>query len=637
MKLHEAIKQLIGQFGKGIVTEVRLANLLADLNGYEEYPAMKSVFKDLEKVGFGQKLYDSYCKNPDSTQDNINNYIRQCVEKTGYKEDLVSYGFDSILYGLGVLQIVNEPLSKGYDPKSKVGDILDTMDEQLDALKKQYLDSLDRLATKPNDILHDAPAYYSAEAQNKLYAIEAKIEVLQHELGKHEENDWCRNKKIMKLFDFKKEKNDTICKELLKLYSPYIERLYFLSSQVKEYTYSSTVFSSNDTLHTLETDNEKLFLLQKQMDAIDNSWRLKAISSRVVEEERKRKHAATTILNELKSKYSEVLEECLVLPQKENQTSKIHYDEKGSTCLSAIESCIKFAYANAEIAYDDWCKVTKDNVLTKCNKDYARKRLEGLKSEYLRQLDNLIIIPHKFFIKLSGYYDEHGSLSLSKLESQIRCACADSNTTYDNWCEKTKEGFLAKNKVEANNVIAQVVCKLGIPAAILVGATTTSISYTTSSDAIQRFERTISLGEQKDAANQYGEAMQLFSDAKAHYDGTFRSGHYESLANEHINSSIDKAVTDCQQLIDQGRLNDANNLLKSLPTKIITENTENSDKVNAVQKSLKKAIDEGLNKLITNISENKGHLDANAKEQLNELLAINPNDYWLNFIKNKEQ
>lgn len=34
MTLHEAIKKLVAQFGESIVTEVRLANLLADLNGY---------------------------------------------------------------------------------------------------------------------------------------------------------------------------------------------------------------------------------------------------------------------------------------------------------------------------------------------------------------------------------------------------------------------------------------------------------------------------------------------------------------------------------------------------------------------------------------------------------------------------
>lgn len=58
MTLHEAIKKLVAQFGESIVTEVRLANLLADLNGYQDYPAMKMVLKEFLKAGYGKKLFD---------------------------------------------------------------------------------------------------------------------------------------------------------------------------------------------------------------------------------------------------------------------------------------------------------------------------------------------------------------------------------------------------------------------------------------------------------------------------------------------------------------------------------------------------------------------------------------------------
>lgn len=64
MKLHEAIKKLVAQFGESIVTEVRLANLLADLNGYQDYPAMKMVLKDILKAEYGKKLFDVYAKTP---------------------------------------------------------------------------------------------------------------------------------------------------------------------------------------------------------------------------------------------------------------------------------------------------------------------------------------------------------------------------------------------------------------------------------------------------------------------------------------------------------------------------------------------------------------------------------------------
>lgn len=636
MKLHEAIKQLIGQFGNEVVTEVRLANLLADLNGYEEYPAMKPVFKDIQKEGFGQKLYDYFCKNTDGILNEIPALIQQCADKTGYKENLISYGFDSILFGLGVVKTINEPLSKGYDPKAKDGDILDTMDEQLASLQRQYLDLLDRLATQPKDILHDAPAYYSAEAQNKLYTIEAKIGALLQESNKTDEFDWCCKKKNAKLSDFKKAKTEAVIKKLTSLYNPYIERLYFLSSQVKQYTYNTTEFSSDDTMLILQKESDEILSLQNQMDIIDSNW-LSRTANRFMEIYRKRQYASSIILKDLQSKYSEILHDGLVYPQKDTQTLSLHYEDCCMTCLSSIESCIKFICLNAGVAYNDWCETTLKDFLAQQNMEFVKKRIEDLKSEYLELLANLITIPRKLFIKVSGYYDEKSISALSKVESQIKKAYVDSNTTYDNWCEKTKADYLAKHHVEANNIIAQVIGKIGIPAAMLIGVSATGVSYTSSTDAIQRFEQTISQGEQKEANNKYGDALQLFSDAKVNYDGSFRSGHYEDIANEHIKTSIDKAVSECNRLIENGELTNANSILKSLPTKVIAENTENAEKVKTVQSLLTKAVDEGLDNLINNISQNKGHLDTSTKKQLNELLSINPNDYWLNFIKNKEQ
>ena len=63
MKLQEALKQLIFQFGEDIVGDIKLANLLADFNAYGEYPAMKQIFKDSQKAGYGEKLLEAYRKD----------------------------------------------------------------------------------------------------------------------------------------------------------------------------------------------------------------------------------------------------------------------------------------------------------------------------------------------------------------------------------------------------------------------------------------------------------------------------------------------------------------------------------------------------------------------------------------------
>lgn len=168
MKLHEAIKQLVTQFGESVVTEVRLANLLADLNGYQDYPAMKTVFKEVLKAGYGQDFYSAYKTNPQKALNEEFSLIKKIATETRFKEDLISYSLDCILFAIGGITIINEPFSKGFDPYSSgPSDVLNNLSSQLSALKKQYIDMLDRLPTLPNNILRDAPGYYSTKALNQ--------------------------------------------------------------------------------------------------------------------------------------------------------------------------------------------------------------------------------------------------------------------------------------------------------------------------------------------------------------------------------------------------------------------------------------------------------------------------------------
>lgn len=70
---------------------------------------------------------------------------------------------------------------------------------------------------------------------------------------------------------------------------------------------------------------------------------------------------------------------------------------------------------------------------------------------------------------------------------------------------------------------------------------------------------------------------------------------------------------------------------------MLSENKTRSEKIERIQLDLNKAIENGLDHMILNISKNNGHLDENSKEELKELLNVNPNDYWLNFIQKKEK
>ena len=96
MKLQEALKQLISQFGEDIVGDIKLANLLADFNAYGEYPAMKQIFKDSQKAGYGVKLLEAYRQDPKTAIEKALNYNQEFAKVSKYKQDLISYGFDRL-------------------------------------------------------------------------------------------------------------------------------------------------------------------------------------------------------------------------------------------------------------------------------------------------------------------------------------------------------------------------------------------------------------------------------------------------------------------------------------------------------------------------------------------------------------
>lgn len=202
MTLHESLKQLVAQFGQTVVSEQRLANLVADINGYEECPAMKQVFRGLVKDGYAQKLFAAYEQNPADAIAKASNLSKEFAVASNFKPELTTYGFDCILWALGCTDSISEPLFNGFDPTSKGdADLLDNLPGRLESLKKQYLDLLDNLVVLPHDALADAPAHYTTDSLNKLYAVEARMAAIAQQMGEAAPSEWCKNKRTHKLAD----------------------------------------------------------------------------------------------------------------------------------------------------------------------------------------------------------------------------------------------------------------------------------------------------------------------------------------------------------------------------------------------------------------------------------------------------
>lgn len=56
MKLHEALRKIVRQFGVNVLQEQRLMSLLSDYQAFDDFPAMKAVMKSIADEGHGKEL-----------------------------------------------------------------------------------------------------------------------------------------------------------------------------------------------------------------------------------------------------------------------------------------------------------------------------------------------------------------------------------------------------------------------------------------------------------------------------------------------------------------------------------------------------------------------------------------------------
>ena len=154
------------------------------------------------------------------------------------------------------------------------------------------------------------------------------------------------------------------------------------------------------------------------------------------------------------------------------------------------------------------------------------------------------------------------------------------------------------------------------------------------SEERQLFKNNVSKGDSFLQSGDYDNAIESYKDAYNAYNA-ISSGSYKSDALDKMDFIVD-------QLIKEGETNNKS-LLQAY--KIIQSelqlNLDNADKERIEKKLtdldviITERVNNGRNTLITNLSANNGRLDDNSKVLLSELLELAPNDYWLNFIKKK--
>ena len=269
-------------------------------------------------------------------------------------------------------------------------------------------------------------------------------------------------------------------------------------------------------------------------------------------------------------------------------------------------------------------------------REYAISDLKGelasQKKEYERLLESLLVVP----AKTCAYYPASALTQLGLVEGKIRLLSEALKTDDSSWCEKTKEKVLKahyKNnsllKKKAYSIVAAI-------AAVAIVCGLYGASYVSSLSDIESFNQTVQVGDGYMASGLYDQAIASYKDAYTNYDA-INSSSYKNDAFQKMEEVTDKLIEAGKT--DNISLLSAKQAIQSeLQLDLSSADRANlQEKLQNVEAEISTRVESGRNTLILNVSANSGKLNPDGRKLLDELLEFSPNDYWLNFIKNKEK
>ena len=112
--LPQAIKIIVDRYGKDVLNDVRLVNIMSDVVTLEDSLAVKNTFREIIKLGYGKKILSLVSAKGDIRM-KIRVYAKSIADTKGYNEVIVQYVLYSISYSVGLCK---EPYLKNKDVSS---------------------------------------------------------------------------------------------------------------------------------------------------------------------------------------------------------------------------------------------------------------------------------------------------------------------------------------------------------------------------------------------------------------------------------------------------------------------------------------------------------------------------------------
>lgn len=561
MELHQAVKEIVTEYGLTIVANKQFANVLDDNGAFKTVPAAtKKILKGLLDSGFGEIIYQAAENHTPNWQNSARKAVSDYAYKSGYKDEIINGLAAHLLYGLGLVDELPKRESGQPKPSSThSGPVIKDPKELLYALKKDYIKALNELVSVTNDEFGNLYSFFSTQANTKLYVLDAKIRLVAKEVGVSDIDSWLTSERQKVEFKNRPSANhirqslEDILKELVGELNTLMEKSVVVSDD--EFGLKSASFISESATNFNELE-KKILIIGKRQNSDKTSW------------------IAKTKSDFLASKSSPVAARSAAFDKMKNDYIARLHELDASTKSGDID------LTDAELV------------------DLRRKIIA---------LGSLIVPQHM-----------------------------------DAWCDNENVKVTSERNARAARRKKRNIIICSVAGLALVIGGWQGISYTFSADKRAEYEVNMANANKAMENGKFADAVTLFQKAADDYDASYSSSSYKSDAMAKAEEASDKIISDWESqvrpLLESKHSAQAKLLTNNLPGNLVL-----SDASKARVDELKQKIDtdiqarasELINELFSDIYANHGTLSAQAKEELDNMIAVYPDNYWLNFIKNK--
>jgi len=427
---------------------------------------------------------------------------------------------------------------------------------------------------------------------------------------------------------------------LKKEYVSALKELLIIKSDEFGFNYGFFSTEANTKLYVIES---KIKLVARELDDRDIDRWLYNERQKVLDQNRPSTSDVNRALNDIMSnlirEYKAEMEKgCSIEDDEFGLKSACFYPNVVSDLL-AIEKKILAIGKRKNEDKQSWIDKTKSDFLASKSSPISARIgvLDQLKNEYLTRLNSL------------DKETKTGEIDFSDSElSEIRRKLINLGTLLNQnmviWCDSennrvTEERDKKFSKRKKRNIILSSAAGL----ALIIGGGNL-ISYTSSSEARATYEATMTSGNTEMSKGNYAAAITLFQKAENEYDASYSSSTYKKEAHSKAAEASDKVIAEwvnqVTPLIKEDRPAKAKLLTLALPTNLVLEGSSEDTYKNITQQidnSLSARTSAIVDQLLNEIYTNNGQLSESSKQELDEMIEVISDNYWLNFIKEKSK